>query len=123
MNRGHVARILVVEDEPLIAMLLADWLKDLGCETLGPAHSVAEALTLINSAAPDAAIIDVSLKNEQGYPVADALRTRGIPFVFATGHGDAVATRYAGTPVLAKPFDFERFKDILAPLTVTPARD
>ncbi len=81
-----MSRILVVDDEPMISMLLADWLDELGHETLGPSHDAASALALIEASPPDAAIVDVSLGAESGYRVAECLAKRNIPFVFATGH-------------------------------------
>ena len=102
-----MSRILIVDDEPMIAALLADWLVELGYEPLGPSRNIASALALIEATPPDAAIIDLSLGAESGYPVAEALAKRKIPFVFATGYGDGgVIPRFAGTRVLVKPFDF-----------------
>jgi CheY-like chemotaxis protein len=113
-----VTRILVVEDEPLIAMLLVDWLRELGYEPTGPASTMSEALDLIVGSTPDAAIVDVSLNGECCYPVAHALRERDIPFVFATGHDEALGAPYAGAPILPKPFDFQAVKEVLARLLI-----
>jgi len=102
-----MSRILIVDDEPLIAMMLADWVSELGHETLGPSYSAESAMALIETSPPDAAIVDVSLGSASGYPVAELLVQKNIPFVFATGHGEeAVTPRFAGTALLAKPFDF-----------------
>jgi DNA-binding response OmpR family regulator len=104
-------RILILDDEPLIAMMVEDWLTEIGCEAVGPANSVASALRLVESEKLDGAILDVSLGGENSYSVADALRTRGIPFTFVTGRGaDGVDSRFEGAPVLAKPFDFDAIK-------------
>jgi CheY-like chemotaxis protein len=90
----------------MIAMLLDDWVNDLGHETLGPSHTISSALALIETSPPDAAIIDVSLGSGSGYQVAEVLSERNIPFVFATGHGKmGLAPRFAGTPILVKPFN------------------
>jgi CheY-like chemotaxis protein len=112
MDGMPMARILVVDDEPLIAMLLEDWLVELGYKPLGPVSSVTDALALIEQAdRPDGAILDVALGTESSYPVADALTSRGIPVVFATGHsGESLPARFTGAPTLAKPFDFETLK-------------
>ena len=111
-----MARILVVDDEPLISLLVEEWLTELGYE-IGPANSVPSALGLIDRTTFDAAILDVSLRNEESYSVADALRGRGIPFVFATGHGaNGVEVRFEGIRILSKPFDFEEVKDMIAKL-------
>ena len=72
-------RVLVVEDEPLISLLLADWLDELGHDVIGPARDVKSALALIDSAALDAAIVDVTLGRETGYPIAECLARQNIP--------------------------------------------
>lgn len=98
-------RVLVVEDEALVAMLIEDMLGDFGCQVLGPAGSIRQALDAIERDPPDAAILDVNLGGEPVYPVADALRRCGAPFVLATGYGEmGVAEGYRDAPVLQKPF-------------------
>lgn len=107
-------RILVLDDEPLISMLLRDWLTDLSCETVGPAHSVRGALDLIKTVKVDAAILDVSLGSENCYPVADALLKLGIPFAFASGYGgQGIDPRFKDPLVLSKPFGFEAVKRVV----------
>src|SRR5665213_1531012 len=106
-------RILLLDDEPLIAMMMADWLTELGCETVGPADTVATALQLIEETGVDGAILDVSLGDGSSFAVAQALRRRGIPFAFATGHGaDKLADGFADTLLLPKPFDFAAVKGV-----------
>ena len=98
-------RVLVVEDEYLIAEDLREQLLSCGAEVLGPVASVNDALALLeDGAAPDLAILDIGLGGEKVYPVADALRVRGIPFVFATGY-DAwiIPDGYADVPRTEKP--------------------
>ncbi len=108
-------RVLVVDDEPLIASLLADWLTELDCEPVGPAGSVAEAIALIESNALDAAILDVSLLRGQSYPAAEALADRRVPFAFATGsQPDSLDARFATAAVLMKPFDFDSVSRLVA---------
>jgi CheY-like chemotaxis protein len=108
-------RVLVVEDEPLIAMLVEDWLAELACETVGPAATAARALALIAEAPIDGAILDVSLDGHDSFAVAAALRERAIPFAFATGHANArIEDRFKDAPRLAKPFDFAHVRDVLA---------
>jgi CheY-like chemotaxis protein len=110
-------RILVVEDEMLIAMLVEDWLAELGCETVGPVGSAVEALALIEAGQLDGAILDVSLNGHDSFAVADALRARDVPFTFATGHGTGrVADRFKDAPTLTKPYDFERVRAAVATL-------
>jgi CheY-like chemotaxis protein len=78
-------RVLVVEDEGLLAALLEDMLAELGCQTIGPAGTVEQALALIAEFEVDAAVLDLNLNGVQAYPVAEFLRRRGIPFIFTTG--------------------------------------
>ena len=112
-----MARILVCDDEPLISMMLQDWLTELGCETVGPASSVQAALTLIENAPPDAAILDLSLGDEKSYSVAMDLRARRIPFAFATGYADkGVDAAFKEELVVSKPFDFEAIKALVGKL-------
>jgi DNA-binding LytR/AlgR family response regulator len=100
--------LLVVEDEYLIAADLMASLESLGVEVIGPAASVEDALSLVenNSDRLDGAVLDINLRNEQVYPVADVLAARGVPFVFTTGY-DAVAvpTTYDCVPRCEKPVD------------------
>jgi CheY-like chemotaxis protein len=115
-------RILLLDDEPLIAMMMEEWLTELDCETAGPAHTVRDALDLLDGAALDGAILDVTLVNEDCYPVAEALKGRGVPFAFATGHGPGgVDQRFRTALVLSKPFSFESVKGIIAKLLDKPA--
>lgn len=98
-------RVLVVEDEMLVAMLLEDMLTDLGCTPVGPAGDIEDALRLVENARFDMAILDVNLNGHGSYPIADALKARGVPFAFATGYGaDGVSAGYADAPTLQKPF-------------------
>jgi len=102
---GPERRVLVVEDELLVAALLQDMLTDLGCAVVGPAARVAEALALIDAEAIDAAVLDVNLNQELSYPIADALVARGIPFLFSTGYGaDRIPEGYRGHTILQKPY-------------------
>ena len=80
------ARVLVVEDESLLAETLCDLMQDAGCEMVGPAATVAAALRLIDQAAIDVAILDIQLVREMSFPVAYALRRRGIPLLFLTSY-------------------------------------
>jgi CheY-like chemotaxis protein len=111
-------RVLVIEDEMIVAMLLEDMLADLGCTVLGSAVRVEQALTMIEAAeALDAAVLDVNLNGQKSYPVADALVARGVPFVFATGYRrDAVMNGYRSFPQLQKPFKLSELGDALAKL-------
>lgn len=100
-------RILVVEDEYLIASDLASWLEDQGAEVLGPVPSVEEALALLDTdPLPDAAVLDINLGNEQVFPVADALQAADVPFVFMSGYdAKLIPGPYGDVPRCAKPLD------------------
>lgn len=100
-------RLLVVEDEYLLALYLAEALADLGACVVGPVGSVDAALDLIaHSPGIDAAILDVNLGGEVVYPVADELNSRQVPFVFASGYDrDALPERYRAFGVCTKPID------------------
>jgi CheY-like chemotaxis protein len=99
------SRVLLVEDEAMIAMLIEDMLADLGCDVVATAGQVDEAVSLARSGSFDLAFLDLNLRGVPSYPVAQALRERGIPFAFVTGYG-TVGTdpAHADAPVLQKPF-------------------
>ena len=104
-DRSKPLRILLVEDEPLVAMAIEDSLEVQTVGVVGPAGTVAEALELIAKGGIDAALLDVTLRGERVDSVADALSARGIPFVFTTGHGAAgLPQSHQDRPVLTKPF-------------------
>jgi DNA-binding response OmpR family regulator len=104
-NPGRAPRVLVVEDEMLVAMLLEDMLAGLGYEVIGPAARLDEARRLLAREAIDAAILDVNLEDESSIPLAEELQAQGTPFLFATGYGAHVLPeRFKGVPVLRKPF-------------------
>jgi CheY-like chemotaxis protein len=110
-------RILVVEDEPIVALSLQDMLADMGFDVVGPAYRVAAALDLARSAAIDAAILDVNMGGEDSYTVAEALRARGIPYLFATGYGrQGLAAGHEDTFVLQKPYREGQVEAALAAL-------
>ncbi|WP_233741630.1 response regulator [Agrobacterium vitis] len=101
-------RVLVVEDEALVAMMVEDFLADLGCMVVDVAANVPAALCVANDhdVALDGAVLDVNLGGEKVFPVADALQMRGIPFIFATGYGAAgIDERFSKAQVLSKPYD------------------
>jgi CheY-like chemotaxis protein len=100
-------RVLVVEDEALVSMLLEDMLDDLGCQIVGPMMRVQDALMLVRdeSQVIDIAILDVNLAGERSFPVAEALAARGCLFVLATGYDDSgIDERWRDRPMLRKPF-------------------
>jgi len=103
---GIGRRVLIVEDEMMVAMLVEDMVRDLGHQVVGPAMTLNAALTLATEAAVDYAILDMNLGHGVlSTPVAEALAARGIPFMFATGYGSKVVIDGFGeAPVLNKPF-------------------
>jgi len=104
-----MARILIVDDEPLITAMMEEWLLELGHAVVGTAHSLARALELAESSL-DAAIVDVSLGKDNSYPLLKVLTARGLPFALATGYGqDGIEPRYRGQATLRKPFEFATF--------------
>ena len=108
-------RVLVVEDEMMVAMLLQDMLSDIGCTPVGPATSIERALELIENAGFDVAILDMNLNGADSYPIADALAARAIPFVFASGYGAGrLRERYRSIPYLEKPFQHHELAQTLA---------
>lgn len=110
--------ILIVEDEPLISMMLEDFLDALDMDVAGAADNVAAALALIEAGGIDAAILDVNLRGgETSWPIADALAAANVPFVIATGgSGDMIADQHRDRPVLAKPFTMDGVERALAAL-------
>lgn len=98
-------RVLVIEDEAMIAMLIEDMLTELGCAMLGPAADAPRAVAMIEQANFDAAILDVNLAGHRTMPVAAILQSKGIPFIFATGYGaSGIDAEFSDRPVLTKPF-------------------
>jgi CheY-like chemotaxis protein len=107
-------RILLVEDEALVAMMMEDLLEELGCEVAGSFASVAAALAWLEGEGRrlDGALLDVNLgAGEMVFPVARLLQARGVPVVFATGYANLPDGEFAGAPMLQKPVDH----DTLAP--------
>lgn len=112
---GH--RVLIVEDEPIIAMTLEDMLLDLGCEVVGPASNLVEAQALASTAAIDAAMLDININSGRSYVVADELRRRSVPFAFATGYGEeGIEEAARGVPVLQKPYRQSQVEAVLRQL-------
>ena len=108
-------RVLVIEDELMIRMLLQDMLDDLGHTLAGEAGRIDEAVTLAKQAEFDIAILDVNLNGEPISPVVEVLVERGLPFVFATGYGQrGVPEPYRRTPTLQKPFQADALAKALA---------
>jgi len=111
--------VLVVEDEPLIAMMIEDFIDMLGHDLAGNCDSVAEALVKVGEGGFDVAILDVNLRDGTCWPVADALKAKGIGFVVATGgHVDPPPAAHAGAHQLAKPFTLDGVQAALEAVSV-----
>ncbi|ABF53439.1 response regulator [Sphingopyxis alaskensis] len=97
-------RILIVEDDVLIGMMLVDMFDALGLPEPAQATSTDEALALIASEPLAGALVDINLGEEKGWPVADALAARGVPFAFTSGGGDVIPAEHASCRLISKPF-------------------
>ena len=114
-------RVLVVEDEYLVAVLIEDMLESAGCVVTGPISRIPEALDAVDHDTYDAALLDINLGGERVDPVAQALTNRNVPFVFVTGYGaTGLPGEFAERPHICKPF---RMADLLGTLSglVKPA--
>jgi DNA-binding response OmpR family regulator len=111
-------RILIVEDEYLIRLLLEDMVAELGYEVAAVAANLAEGKTEAERAQVDLAILDVNIDGKEVFPVADLLKARGVPFCFITGYGaHGLPEQYRSAPTLQKPFQLHDFKTTLARLS------
>jgi DNA-binding LytR/AlgR family response regulator len=106
-SQGQACRVLVVEDNFLMAEMLCDLLRGHGCEIVGPAPRLASALALVASREIDGALLDINLGGEFCFPLAEMLQAKGVPFVFVTGYADraVVPASLRGVPVVVKPFN------------------
>ena len=110
-------RILIVEDEVLIAMVLEDVLDMLGHQVVGTPSTFAEAEAAITAGGFDLAILDVNLGHDPVFPLADRLQSAGTPIIFATGsHRDSLPPRFAAAPVLEKPYAVQAVETALGEL-------
>ena len=108
-------KVLVVEDEYLVAALMEDILASAGCVVTGPIPRLAQALDAASSEACDVAVLDINLAGARVYPVAEILAQRNVPFVFVTGYGpNALPPKYAKQPRICKPF---RMAELLATIS------
>ena len=107
-------RVLVVEDEAFIAMVVESYLEELGCDVVATAARLEDGLRKATDLQIDVALLDVNLAGKLSYPIADVLNARNIPFIFSTGYGcSALPETFSGTPVLPKPFEQERLAQAL----------
>ncbi len=106
LRRNERPRVLLVEDEALVAMMIQDTLTEFGFQVIGPVGTASEALSAARDSQFDAAVLDINLGDGMVYSVAEILSKRGVPFVFVTGYdADSVDSRFAGVPILQKPIE------------------
>jgi len=106
-------RIMIVEDEALVAMALRESLDEMGFSVLGPFNRISEAMIALRNNHIDAAVLDVNLGGEMIYPLADVLAADHVPFIFITGYGaEEIEPRYTGVPVLQKPIESDALKSV-----------
>lgn len=107
-------RLLVVEDEMLVALALEEMLGDFGCVVVDVAGTLDRGLALATELTIDGAILDINLCGEKVFPVAERLAERGVPFVFCTAYGKAaLPPSFAEAPTLTKPYDAQRLRSLL----------
>jgi PAS domain S-box-containing protein len=112
---GPRKRILLVEDESLIAMMMEQNLRDLDFDVVGPFSTVREALAAVDREPVDAGILDINLGGEMAYPIARILLARKVPFVFMTGYGaDTIGAPFPGVRIFQKPLERESLRDLFA---------
>src|SRR5262249_20868950 len=116
-------RILLVEDEMLVGMMMSEVLGELGFQVVGPVGHVGDALKAVETEGFRAAVLDVNLHGEMVYPVAEALTAREVPFVFVTGYAaDGIDARFAHIPLLQKPIERQSVERVLLPLVDASGR-
>ena len=110
------AKVLVLEDETLVSMMVEDMLSDLSCEIIGPFARLDQAIEAVQGMIEpvDVALLDVNLGKTQSFPLAEILRDKGVPFVFTTGYDDSgIPAEWRDRPALRKPFMLHHMKDAL----------
>jgi len=113
LTQVNKPRVLLVEDEALVAIMVQESLAEFGFDVVGPVSKVSEAAAAAKFGRFDAAVLDINLGDELVYPVAEILEQRGVPFVFVTGYdADSVDTRFSGVPILQKPIEREVLQKI-----------
>lgn len=106
-------RVLLVEDEAIVAMMLEDMLEGMGYQPEGPAMSVETAMGFLDAGGIDAAILDINVGGGSSETIAERLQLLGLPFAFATGYTAAPSGRFEGTPLLQKPYSEEELRRVL----------
>ncbi|WP_192641355.1 response regulator [Bosea sp. OAE506] len=110
-------RMLVVEDEMMLLMMIESMLEEIGCQSISVAATVKQALLLIETETFDLAMLDLNLNGDRSYPVADALAEQAVPFMFSTGYSaDGMLEPYRNSLILKKPYSFEALAGALEKL-------
>jgi two-component SAPR family response regulator len=113
-------RILIVEDEMIVALFIEDLLDELGHKAVGTISRLDEAIARADNIDFDMAILDVHLQGKEVFPFAELLAAKGVPFVFATGYGErGIPERLRSAPTLQKPFRPEELADMIVKLTAS----
>jgi CheY-like chemotaxis protein len=119
---AHCRRVLLVEDEALVAMMIQECLTEYGHSVVGPIGRAADALAAAKQGEFDAAILDINLSDGMAYPVAEILSERGVPFAFVTGYeADMVDERFSKVPVLQKPIERQMLQRLFVPNAASAA--
>lgn len=116
---GQGWSVLIVEDEALIAMIAQETIEGLGHSVLGPAPSVQAAMQILRGAKPDLALLDIRLRQETSFPIADELNVAGVPFAFVTAQVD-IPERFVSRPVLRKPYRLSELRGVIEALAREP---
>jgi CheY-like chemotaxis protein len=115
MSKFSGIKVLIVEDESFVALMIEDMLEELGCEVVASVARLTEACGIAGTAEIDLAVLDINLGGERSFPVAEILRGRGVPFMFSTGYGAAgLPAELSGSPVLSKPFSANELQEMLS---------
>lgn len=115
MTEFSGVKVLVVEDEGLVAMMIERMLEALGCDVVASVASISKAMVVAGEADIDLALLDVNVAGARVFPVAGVLRARGIPFLFSTGYGaGGLPVEFSGHQVLNKPFSEEELQHKMA---------
>jgi CheY-like chemotaxis protein len=116
--------VLIVEDNFLVAEAVREAFEEAGAIVVGPAPRLSEALRKAESTTLDGAVLDINLAGEFCFPLAEALRKRGVPFIFLTGYGEAslIPAAFRDVPRLSKPFDAPEVTQVAAQRFATPQR-
>jgi CheY-like chemotaxis protein len=123
MTRFSGIKILLVEDEGFVALMIEDMLQELGCEIVASVARLKEACDIASTAELDLAVLDINLGGERSFPIANILQERGVPFMFSTGYGkNGLPPELSGSPVLSKPFAAKELEETLSSALGLPLR-